>query len=432
MADRERPETMQPFGAPTVGEGRDYDNARIDDIPAPVIEDILAYVRLALGRHGVPGEINAHGGQLFLSTDLTRRGCSLFPWANTWPLLEEGARQRKATDIARTLAAGRAASHRPSGVSGPRSINITALLGIFVAAGLVAYFVWEGTSPSRDPTGTRRRTGEITSSVVSSPSDARTRAADRCAATKARVFQGGTVSVADAEGWQIEIALLKVGSAARLDTHEGLRSFVESPQDPAGSPFIWSKEPGLAAVTTSDSVVRVERHVIRDGNKKAEGVSLSFGGSLVDPYFREEDRGRYYHIAHSLSETLEATHTALFARCQDEETHALGGWFRGLDAGGAAASLLYFMGTYANPPHLAKHFRMRPEEDTLSRPFAFDNIIRATRPVDRQALATVVGTEGGMATGRPGEAVVITYPFRDGNRASRTSRSLARVVNLAE
>jgi hypothetical protein len=303
---------------------------------------------------------------------------------------------------------------------------------VLVAAGGVAYFLWEGFIRPTNSSVARRRTGEVASAEASAPGDSLSRAAHRCAVTKARVFQGGTVSVADAEGWLVEIALLKVGSMARLDAHQSLRTFVEAPESPTGSPFIWSEEPGLAAVATSDSVVRIRRHGITEGKNQAEGVILSFGGSLVDPYFREEDRGRYYHIAHSLSEALEATHTALFARCAEDETHALGGWFRGMDAGGAATSLLYFMGTYARPPHLAEHFHSRPEDDALHRPFAFDNIIQATRFIDRQALATVVGTEGGMATGKPGDAVVITYPFRDGNRASRTSRSLARVVSLSE
>jgi hypothetical protein len=432
MADRDRPDTIMPFGNHDRMRDGEEEDARMDDIPAAVTQDIVSYVRLALGRHGVPGDIAIYRNELFLSTDPSQRGCSLFPWGNTWPLMDESARQRKATEIARTLAAGRAASHRPPKKRRPISINLPALTGVAIAVSLITYFVWEGGSEPKDARVTRRRTGEASSTGASAPTDSRTRAAIRCAKTKARVFQGGTVSVADAEGWQVEIALLRVGAQKRLDTDPKLYAFVESPGAPTGSPFIWPEEPGLAAVATSDSVVRVQRQVIKDGKNSAEGVTLSFGGSLVDPYFREADRGRYYHIAHNLSETLEATHAAIFARCEDDDSHALGGWFRGQDAGGAAASLLYFMGTYAKPLHLAERFYSRPEDQGMHRPFAWDNIITATRPIDRAALATLVGTEGGMATGKPGEAVVITYPFRDGNRASRTSRSLARVVSLAE
>jgi hypothetical protein len=81
--------------------------------------------------------------------------------------------------------------------------------------------------------------------------------------------------------------------------------------------------------------------------------------------------------------------------------------------------------------HLAKPFYSTPSSEGVNRLHAFESINQATKDVDRAALSTLVGSEGGMATGKKDEPVIITFPFRDGNRASRVSRSLARVASLS-
>ena len=45
-------------------------------------------------------------------------------------------------------------------------------------------------------------------------------------------------------------------------------------------------------------------------------------------------------------------------------------------------------------------------------------------------VASLIGREGGMVMGRPGEAVTLTFPFEDGNRASRLSREIARLTAI--
>jgi hypothetical protein len=88
------------------------------------------------------------------------------------------------------------------------------------------------------------------------------------------------------------------------------------------------------------------------------------------------------------------------------------------------------MGTYARPLHLAKPFAHPPGESELNRLHAFRSIQEKTAPLTREDLATLLGKEGGMATGRDGQQVIITFPFGDENRASRASRSIVRIAGL--
>lgn len=248
----------------------------------------------------------------------------------------------------------------------------------------------------------------------------------------ARVVHGGSVSVADTDGWVVDLLIAKAGASTPLDTHPSLQAFVQEPLNPKGSRFIWPEEPELGRVATEETRVHLSRETIGAGKTASiAALRLSFRGGYVDSYFSPEGRARYYHIASALSEKLEATHSALVARCFDDDAHSLGSWFRGLDAGAAASSLVYFMGTFARPSHLAAPFYRRPGDTEMDRLLAFQSITTRALHVDRASLATVVGSEGGMATGKTGDAVVITFPFTDGNRAARVSRSLARVLSLA-
>src|SRR5690606_9046140 len=130
------------------------------------------------------------------------------------------------------------------------------------------------------------------------------------------------------------------------------------------------------------------------------GVIWTFTGSLVDAYFDEATRAKYFHIAHELAGLLQATHAAVYARCFDDDVHALGSWFMGRDSGGASTALLYFMGTYARPLHVALPFARPPGETDINRLHAFKNIAGSTANLDRASLATLLGSQGGMATGK--------------------------------
>lgn len=257
------------------------------------------------------------------------------------------------------------------------------------------------------------------------------RAALVCAATRARVVRGATISVADSEGWVVEYMAFRATDAGALHTTEGLSTFFESPLAPEGSRYVWQGEPDLAATPTSEDrvLVRPER-ISGSAPPTYEGVRVTFVGALVDSYFRPSTRAAYFHLASALSDTLGATHAALYARCADGDTHHLGSWFRGRGPEDAVTSLLYVLGTFADPPHLAEPYLHPIGARDLDRAHAFASIARVSSALDRPLLASLIGREGGMVMGRPGEPVTLTFPFEDGNRAARLSREIARLTSI--
>lgn len=419
------------------------------ELPDYVVHDIVAQVQRALSRFATPGEVRYQNSCLYLEGgggDVVPR-ISITPWASDWSKMDDGARHMRAEEAARLLSRERS-SGAPRASRG-RTIYIDPKLALAVALlcalAFYIFFVVGGAPWSRDnaspadmprdagaenATKARGASGDSDSTATPSEATGEARASRVCAATLNRIFQGGSVSVADADGFRVEIALLARGASEPIDTHSALSRFVEDPRAITGSRFIWKDEPGLAPLETTDTVVVTRRTVLGDGDSRIWGVTLAFGGSLVDAYFKEEERGRYFHIAAALSEALGATHVAVYARCFDRPVHALGAWFRGPDTAKAISSLVYFMGTYAQPPHLAKPYYQRPGEQEMDRLYALSSIESKTAPITRAELATLLGKEGGMATGRDGEGVIIAFPFGDGNRASRASRGIAKVAGL--
>jgi hypothetical protein len=237
--------------------------------------------------------------------------------------------------------------------------------------------------------------------------------------------------MADAEGWVVELAILGAPGAAALVRHPGLAEYF-SPIVAGKANYKWEEEPALAIGSAPQHPVAVLDFTLTTSAEPSPGLVFTFEGSFVESYFDELNRGKFYHLAHSLSQNFSADYAALYARCSHDEIHSLGSWFMGKDGRGAAASLLYFLGTYSAPRHIGPLHYKSPSGDSMDRSLALSSIIRGTAHIDRGALSTLVGSEGGMAVGDGADAVVISFPFRDGNRASRVSRTIARVTSMSE
>ncbi len=440
MTDGDDQHPTSQWGSPASLAPSERPRSLPPELPEYIALDIVSTVQKSLAKFGIPGTVRWEGLQLVLvEAAHPSAAVPVGSWAADWTRMDEASRRLRAEDVARTF--NRHRRQRLSSAPAARRIyvdpKLVVLIGILCAAVAWVYFGSDDLPVSRAGTGAVETAHEAdavgqASRIARDPSNGAgdARASRVCSATLTRIFQGGSVSVADVDGFRVEIALLRVGSSAALADAPELDLFVEDHRSATGSRFIWGPEKDLATVETSDSVVVVRSMPFDGDGERISGVVLSFGGSLVDPYFKEEQRNRYFHIAHALSQRLGATHTAVYARCFDQPLHALGSWFRGEDTGGAIAALVYFMGTYARPLHLAKPFTHPPGEDRLNREHAFRSIVDKTKDMTRTELASIVGHEGGMATGKDGDQVLITFPFGDGNRASRASRSVVRATGL--
>jgi len=126
-----------------------------------------------------------------------------------------------------------------------------------------------------------------------------------------------------------------------------------------------------------------------------------------------------------------ATEGALFAHCTGSESHHVGSWFLGATPGAAVASMIYFMEAFTDLPVLKPEVLGGGSTNQARRGHAFDAIHQATTALGRGSVATLVGSELGMISGGPNKPARLTFPFRDGNRASRSGLVAARSLGLA-
>ncbi len=392
--------------------------------PAVALE-IEAYAREALARFGAPGRPYVEGRDLVLAAPqgLHRTALGLLP--THWTSLSDEARRKRMSDVVRRLLGQRRSVAVQPERSPAAKWGVVALF-IGAAAAGVAYRL---SSQPPEPDVVRRPAASV--AALTSEEERAARAARVCESTRGLVLRGGTVGPADLEGWVVDVLVLARGATEPLEGHPALATYLKEPTKAEGTSFIWSEEPELTRLTDSETRVVVRRELIEgSAAERTPGVRLTFEGRLTEPYFDPERRRSYFHVVSSLTDALGGTHAGLFARCANSATHHVGSWFRGPTPGEAAASLVYLLGTYAEPPHVAESFLRPPTTNSIDRSLAFANIRVAHEKLDQRAVATAAGHAGGMISGPPSGPFVITFPFTDGNRGSRTSRGLAREVGM--
>lgn len=391
-------------------------------------EDLLRRVEEALCRFAVHGRVRLEQDCLVLTTP---RGPVSLPARAPiarWGSLGEVERRSLATDLAKALVKKRDSERPAPGVGAKHDFPWGLLAGVLACLLLgAAGYLWFG--PSEGAAAPSAAELEITRRArAASPSESSSRAERVCEATKARVARGATVTIADTDGWLVDYVALRAESSER-PLGDALAPFFGVHDWAGPARLIWPDEPELAGLSEESARVTLERTSLESSHGRFEGVVLSFHASLIDSYFREEQRGRYYHLATALTSALGASHAGLVARCAHERGYHLGSWFFGKTDADAAASLLFLLGHHGDPPHIGLPFR-RPPGGAPDNGFALSNIERATQEFDRKTLSVALGPTQGMAMGRSGESVVLTFAFRDGSAAARASRHLSRLARI--
>jgi len=444
MADGDSGSKTARYGssiAPPFREPGTADSAPpVGSLPPRARTEVTTRLSEELARFGAVGQVHIDGGEVVLRHPTGPRRAPIDEWLDHWELLDEPTRRLRVSQLARTLA-------RPTSlpVSRPPSalrMHLGSWIGLCALVSSIALGVmWTvgdlGRASAGPPRAASAPDGATRTDKAAAASTAdKGRPSLVCAATRARVVRGATVTVADAEGWVVEYLAFRPlaqgapASEAVLPMRE-LTQFFEAPTAAEGSRYIWPEEPTLSTTPTSEDRVFVRSEPVTGAiGTTHSGVRITFAGALVDAYFRPATRGAYFHLASALTDRLGAAHAALYARCAYGDTHHLGSWFRGRDHQEAVAALVYSLGTFAEPPHLADPFLRPLGGREIDRALAFGAITRVSTALDRPLVASLIGREGGMVMGRPGEAVTLTFPFEDGNRASRLSREIARLTEI--
>ncbi|MBN2191906.1 MAG: hypothetical protein JW751_03750 [Polyangiaceae bacterium] len=387
-----------------------------------IARDLEQNVREALGRLGTTGEVHVRGTLILLTGPGGTASASAELVQRDWLRLSREERRLAARALARELVERRRA---PGGVPPRRRPVALPFVVILTAAGLVlggffAYPLVFAPAPPLAAPSSRDLEAERAA-----------RAHRVCSETRARVARGATVGPMDAEGWVVELMLVRTVTPVPLLHDHGLRAFLARPEPDLPTRLVWAGTPTLAGIDATGSEVVLSGANLPDSiEPRWHSTTLTFSGRYVEYYFRSTERGSYFALASALGERLGATYAGLFARCVGSRAHAIGSWFRGPSPAGAAAALVYFMGTFGEVVHVAsEHLGVDggapdPTRVLLDLPELGPNL-------DRAALATLLARSGGMVAGQPKGPITISFPFERSNRATQASVHLARHFDIA-
>jgi len=412
-----------------------------------LVQRIRVMVEAELQRRGRPGRLRVEGQFLVAGKGVTEARADLQGSLRQWDSLPDDLQERRVQQIAQLLAEG--AERAPLAPQKKRRSNRPGLFS-FVAPLLVVALTLVGLavayrylSPNKESaiTAVRRLINQtpIGSAIASATAptyhasniehERAVIASTACAQSRTRVARGGSVGPADVEGWQVELVLLRRGPPLDLSQSAAFTPFLSRAASGAPGKLVWAKASSIVAQERFDAQVEL-RALPPLGEKRLSGVSLVFSGPYVVPYFSEDLRADYFLLADALADALGATDGALFAHCTGSDAHHVGSWFLGATPGAALASLVFFMEGYSDLPVLKAEI-LGQGADPARRGHTFDAINQAAAPLSRSSVATLVGSELGMISGRAKQPARLTFPFRDGNRASRAGLEAARSLGLA-
>ncbi len=414
-----------------------YAAPRVSGVKKELVREVESLIAEAVTRFGVAGQVRIAEGVAVLEGSGATSRVEVGALLEQWDTLPFDIRRRRTNELARQLV-----GERREAVASAQSKRSFALLGwltpLLILAGgaalvYLAYLVLAPKKPSPTAAMDSSRAAAPTATTARLDSDDHERgerAARVCNETRARVMRGASVGPADVEGWVVELSILRGGDTPPLEFDPGLAPFVHrGPGQESGS-FAWAGAPALAAKSGPMTHVTVEDASLPPlGKPRFRGVQLVFVGRYVTPYFTRSERELYLKTAGSLAERLDASYAALYAHCAGDSTHHIGSWFQGPGPGGAAAALVYFMGTYA-PGSQVRQNVLSPN-GKLDRAGALQRIAKATKQLDKRRVAMLLGDSGGSVAGRPDGPVTITFPFSEANRAERGSQTIADAVGLS-
>ena len=299
--------------------------------------EIEVAINGSLSRKGVGGTVVVRGNTAELHGAGPVVAIDLGDWVDQWNLLPPDMRDRRADVAAERLRSsvqdvgGSKGSATPSLFSSAvvKVVGVVILVGSIGGGGYWLYrsnFFGEPKETAGAPDGSSR---EVAPPMI----DPALRAKKVCEAGRSRIYAGASIAM-DVEGWIVELWLARAGKGP-LHSDPGLLKLSQTEQ--------------LNAAFGTKSAGKVE--VVDATLEKLGGSAamLRFSGGFVEPFLGTKGRQRFIDLLGSLADATDADYAALFARCAHLKVRDIGAYYRGRDAAGAAAALLYAQGAFSDP-----------------------------------------------------------------------------------
>jgi len=403
----------------------------VDPGHALYLREIATHISESLARFGIAGDVYIQGGnEAVLEGSGPRVTAALGTLLQHWELLPNDERQRRCGEIARRLAEARRFDSAAPGRSDQSTLPLivwAAGIAVLLLAGIAAFRVFgpralAWLNPPVAPSSANAPLAETADSAL--------RGQKVCDAAASRALRGATLGIADAEGWQVDIALLRPAHEISLIDDPALARFVQGPSELRR--LVWPGARALLAVQGAGASLELEDLALPPTLKpRFRGLTVTFSGRFVTPYFNEATRSEYMQLAHAMSEEFKAEFAGLFAHCVGSKEKHAGSWFQAPNPALAATALIYFMGVDAAIPHLRQDL-LRPSGGMLDYAVALSNVEGATHSLAYEKVRSLIGTYGGSISGPPTGPTALIFDFKDSSRAARASRESAMAVGLSD
>lgn len=403
-----------------------------------IVTELSRRVEEQLGRYGVAGRIETAGFTLVLIGHGPRVLIDVRAEAERFTLATDLERRQMVERIARELSTRRRASVAPARNKTQWLEWGRLILGAgVIGAGIFGAWQWFGKPAQRALTIAESSRGKSEVDPTNAQSSVTTIARqhanpnespeERCKTVRMRVSTGGSVSPLDADGWVVELSLLSSGAEPFAEL-TALKNYFRPVAGSSAYRVAWTEEPTLSQLESASTLVQwVKEPLVSVLPQTRSGLRIVFTGQYVPFYFDSLSRQSFLRLASALYEATFSNYGALYARCAAERTHHLGSWFRGSDWGKVSTSLVAAMGLYAEVPQLVG---VGFTEDPLEQRRAMSKFFESAKRFDRERVKLLLSDDGGMIAASPGKWATYSFPFTDGNRATRTSARLAKTVGL--
>ncbi len=378
-------------------------------IEPPSNEAIERAVGAALVRRGVHGRVvvrelscEFHGSGPTVAVEIGEL-------IQQWSILPEDMRDEKVEHAVDRLRSAVAAALPPPPENTGVSPIVGKLIGVLIlAATILGSGAWLLRSRALV---TRARPALAVSSSVSPTTAAEladARGRESCEATRRRLYAGATALDVDPLGWVVELWLARDGNPTPLTSEPAMAQA----NDAALFSRLGAVAPARAAWIDTGEPNRAR---------------LRFDGGYLHPFMQADGRDRFIALVDQLVDATGAEHAALFARCAHSNVRDIGGYFRGLDTGGAAASLLFAQGLFLDPPIVDKA-KLGSEASALG------ELGRRTAGMEFSVLEELIRDNGGrvLAIDSPAPRGSVGMSFALGGplRAQQAARALAKQRNI--
>lgn len=358
-----------------------------------------------MARRGVPGRVVLHGRAAELHGAGSVVSIDVGEMIDQWSILPEDMQLAKIEAGVDRLRSAVAAALPPP----PETTDVAPIVGKVVGALLLLATVVGGVFWLRkanffgSKAGSSAPSARASAALAPTGEPLATKERESCEASRRRLYAGATALDVDPAGWVIEIWLARLENPTPLST------------DPVVAESTHAQLAGrLGALDKSSASWLDTGHPGR--------ARLRLEGGYLQPFMQAEGRDRFVALVDQLADATRADHAALFAHCAHSNVRDIGAYFRGRDAAGAATSLLFAQGLFAEPP-IVDRAKLGGDESAL------DALGKLNRNLESSTLEELIRDNGGRyvaleAGGRGG--IGLLFALGGPTRAQQAARALAK------